>query len=596
MAAGQLSSSRCCLGGCVLWLLLTYGHCFNMACIEVKRAYKEKGFSENDVPIKAIPGDHLDVCPQGYTCCTSDMEGKLKHLSMKEHEQQLNQAYKLIKTTFSSRTKKFDEFFTELLDKARQDLHEMFVKTYGLLYQQNAQIFSDLFDDLRGYYKGKDKNLMDVMDNFFSRLLQKMFELLNRQYDFDDEYMSCVTERMADLKPFGDVPNKLSIQIKRAFIAARTFVQGLAIGRDVIMSVMEIPSSEQCTRALMRMMYCPHCRGLTQTKPCNNYCLNTMKGCLAYHAELNVAWNEYIDALKMLANRLEGPFNIESVVDPIDVKISDAIMNLQENSAQVSSKIFAGCGTPRLGRKKREAENFEYTFNFQPKQQSVRPTTAAGTSLDRLVRDIKEKVKMAKDFWVQLPYTVCNDEDLAASPMTEDDCWNGQDRARYIPDVQKDGVVNQINNPEVEIDVTKANNVVSRQIIQLKLITSRLHSAYNGLDVDWIDTDIDGLSGSGSGMEGSGSGGGVISEEEEKGIVNIDNPPYTTDGKGKGNRGRGGKTKGGRRKHGPHDEEIDPDTAVKPSSSVQQSASVGLLVTLVVIGQTVVLWRQGLLC
>ena len=40
----------------MLWLLLTYGHCFNMACIEVKKAYKEKGFSENDVPIKAIPG------------------------------------------------------------------------------------------------------------------------------------------------------------------------------------------------------------------------------------------------------------------------------------------------------------------------------------------------------------------------------------------------------------------------------------------------------------------------------------------------------------------------------------------------------------
>ncbi|KAK7499285.1 hypothetical protein BaRGS_00009545, partial [Batillaria attramentaria] len=44
------------------------------------------------------------------------------------------------------------------------------------------------------------------------------------------------------------------------------------------------------------------------------------------------------DALKNLAKRLEGPFNIESVVDPIDVKISDAIMNLQENAPQVSSK------------------------------------------------------------------------------------------------------------------------------------------------------------------------------------------------------------------------------------------------------------------
>ena len=45
------------------------------------------------------------------------------------------------------------------------------------------------------------------------------------------------------------------------------------------------------------------------------------------------------DALMKLADRLEGPFNIESVVDPIDVKISDAIMNFQENSQTVSSKV-----------------------------------------------------------------------------------------------------------------------------------------------------------------------------------------------------------------------------------------------------------------
>lgn len=40
-----------------------------------------------------------------------------------------------------------------------------------------------------------------------------------------------------------------------------------------------------------------------------------------------------------LAERLEGPFNFESVMDPIDVKISDAIMNMQENSMQVSQKV-----------------------------------------------------------------------------------------------------------------------------------------------------------------------------------------------------------------------------------------------------------------
>lgn len=56
-----------------------------------------------------------------------------------------------------------------------------------------------------------------------------------------------------------------------------------------------------------------------------------------------------LDAMLMVAERLEGPFNIESVMDPIDVKISDAIMNMQDNSVQVSQKVSnAGCWAGQL--------------------------------------------------------------------------------------------------------------------------------------------------------------------------------------------------------------------------------------------------------
>lgn len=52
-------------------------------------------------------------------------------------------------------------------------------------------------------------------------------------------------------------------------------------------------------------------------------------------------WSKFVftEAMKQLASRLEGPFNIESVVDPIDVKISDAIMTLQENSLRVKEQV-----------------------------------------------------------------------------------------------------------------------------------------------------------------------------------------------------------------------------------------------------------------
>ena len=46
-----------------------------------------------------------------------------------------------------------------------------------------------------------------------------------------------------------------------------------------------------------------------------------------------------LDAMLRVAGRLEGPFNIDSVLDPMDVKISEAIMNFQENAEAVTAKV-----------------------------------------------------------------------------------------------------------------------------------------------------------------------------------------------------------------------------------------------------------------
>jgi len=43
-----------------------------------------------------------------------------------------------------------------------------------------------------------------------------------------------------------------------------------------------------------------------------------------------------------------GPFDVEAVVDPIGLKISDAIMNFQGSGFEVTAKVFQDCGTPKL--------------------------------------------------------------------------------------------------------------------------------------------------------------------------------------------------------------------------------------------------------
>lgn len=116
-------------------------------------------------------------------------------------------------------------------------MNDMFVRTYGLLYMQNSEMFKDLFVQLKQYYGGDRVNLEEMLNEFWTRLLERMFRLVNPQYHFSDEYLECVSKYTEQLKPFGDVPRKLKLQVTRAFVAARTFAQGLAVAKEVVTRV-----------------------------------------------------------------------------------------------------------------------------------------------------------------------------------------------------------------------------------------------------------------------------------------------------------------------------------------------------------------------
>ncbi|KAM6934730.1 glypican-6-like isoform 2-T2 [Xenentodon cancila] len=483
-------------------------------CSAVREACIGKGFSFSHVPHQEIPGDHLRVCPQGNTCCTQEMEDKFGQQSKQEFENLLDETSHTLRSTFVSRHKIFDEFFLELLENTERSLNEMFVRTYGKPYMQNSEVFENLFAELKRYYTGGNVNLEEMLNDFWSRLLERMFTLLNSQYVITEDYLECISKYTDQLKPFGDVPRKLKAQITRAFIAARTFVQGLSVGREVAQRVSKVSSTPACIRALTKMLYCPFCQGMPSVKPCKNYCLNVMKGCLANQADLNPEWNQYIDAMLLVAQRLEGPFNIESVMDPIDVKISEAIMNMQDNSPQVSYRVFQGCGQPKPAGITRSTRGVSDVFSarFRPYSQEERPTTAAGTSLDRLVVDIKEKLKLSKKFWSNLPEAMCA-EDRVTAGNASDECWNGHAKGRYFPEVQKDGLTNQVNNPEVGVDITRPDTLIRQQIMALRVMTNKLKNAYNGNDIYFQDSSDEG---SGS---GSGSGSTEISPTDMDGVV-----------------------------------------------------------------------------
>ncbi|KOX80363.1 Glypican-6 [Melipona quadrifasciata] len=184
-------------------------------------------------------------------------------------------------------------------------------------------------------------------------------------------------------------------------------------------------------------------------------------------------------------------------------------MNFQENSNDVSQRVFTGCGRPVLGRRRRR-DNRELeleSLNFD--QETMTDDRAA--LLDKLVKETRQRVRDSRQFWVYLPYKLCNDG-LVVPPSNTKECWNGTHVDKYIYPVSSNGEEQKLN-PEVRVTGTRPT-IVRDQVFALTTITNRLKSAYNGQDVDWIDTEDTEWNGSGSGS-GDGTDQDPITDDED---------------------------------------------------------------------------------
>uniref|UniRef100_A0A8C4DHS0 Glypican-1 n=1 Tax=Dicentrarchus labrax TaxID=13489 RepID=A0A8C4DHS0_DICLA len=462
------------------------------SCSDIRQFYSGKGFSLDGVPQSEISGEHLRICPQGYTCCTSDMEDKLATLSRREMEGLLKEAGRSLQTSLTGQYKAFDGYFVEVLNRSAISLQETFTTTWGLLYSQNSQVFTDLYTDLRHYYRGSNVNLEEVLNEFWARLLEKLFYQANKQYFIGEDYLECVSKQIETLRPFGDTPRAMKMAVTRTFVAARSFVQGLVVSGDVVRKVSQVPQSQECTRAMMRMTYCPHCRGMASARPCANYCSNVMKGCLANQADLNTEWRHLAETLIQVADRFDGPSGVDSVVLSIPYRISEAMFTMMENLVTINTKVRAQIGA-------HASSCIQLTEPCKIGKVTVEDNLVSSSNkMGKLVSDVTMRLRDMQPYWVSLPGILCSDR-VATGTGAEDKCWNGMNRARYLPEVMGDGLASQINNPEVEIDITKPDMTIRQQIMQLKIMTHRLKNALNGQDVDFQDSSDD-VSGSGSGM------------------------------------------------------------------------------------------------
>lgn len=519
-------------------------------CTAVAHLLQARGLKSSDIlsdPTKDSIHRFCDL-PATGSCCTYKIETHLSSHTKEAFQKNTKDLIGKLSNVLGARAHKLNEYFTELLVESKKEFHNMFKRTYGNIYEENSYVFSNLFTELENYFTRGKVDLAVSMDSFFNILYQKMFTVLNSQYILDDKYLGCVSEHMKELKPFGDVPDKLSVQIKRSFVATRTYAQALNIAAEMTKALMNVRINTDCTAALTRMQQCNVCKGYAQ-KPCANYCVNVMRGCLQHYVTLDTEWDTFVAFMEKVADRLLGPFNIVMVVEPINIKISEAIMNYQETERAISEQVFKGCGDPVLGRRSqadrikkstshedgtsfgstmnlhevdsdlyiqtnrtRRSVDAEQNDNYDSSEQIVPPTQVQRTqrdrrknkkkgngnkkgldkdddsfkepSLDKIVKDIKLKIKDLKKFWSNLPYQLCNIGELASVPPgSNETCWNGHDVVEQeVATRQEPG-----GNSESISQTPQQKNMVTSQLYYLKTAVSNLRNAYNGLDVEWPD-------------------------------------------------------------------------------------------------------------
>lgn len=257
----------------------------------------------------------------------------------------------------------------ELTSQSENLTLHVFSQVYERMAVLSQEPIKTLYSDIKKYLIITDKDVtfapsnLDIKSSvhqFFTNLFPLVYHhvINSHSQDFTHDYKMCLKQAFNELQPFGDIPRQISISAFKSLEATRVLLQAFAVGVEILNATDTLlvqqrvnedggagsGNNDACHQALLKMTYCPKCRGLlTHTKPCSGYCLNVLRGCLTQHVtELDSAWNEYVSAIErlVLAVKQQGAgVNVDTVIRSLDGRISDAIMYAMENGPSLEKKV-----------------------------------------------------------------------------------------------------------------------------------------------------------------------------------------------------------------------------------------------------------------
>ncbi|XP_056464587.1 glypican-5-like [Gadus chalcogrammus] len=492
---------------CVLVLAccaaLTFGD--PTTCDEVRKVFQLKQIG----PVKLVPSSPrtasgLQVCvSRNHTCCTRKMEERYQLSARQDLLTLLHTTSSSLRLLLSRHLNAFQESFEVLMKQAENRTNALLRESYASMAAGSADAMREFFTDVGLFLLGSelspDASLQRLLDGLFPSVYGHLID--PGLGDIDSGYAECVRSTRRELRPFGASPGILANQMARSGTTAKLLLQALHLGIEVINTTDHLQLSRECRHALLKMHYCPHCQGLTQSQPCMGYCLNVMRGCLASVAEIDPLWRDFVRSLEGLSARMQGPQDLEQVLLGAPMLLHDAVAYAQGNAPYLAAQVHRLCG-PQIRTPGQSASSWKPIST---------PAKERGDTLAGRRKDFLSSLRQWRAYYGGLADQFCVRELASADSLS---CWNGADVVRsYTMRVVGNGIKAQSDNPEVK--VKGADPVISQIIDKLKHVNQLLQgkSIPRLGSLDHIETGSGDREGRASGdcddEDGcSGSGGG----------------------------------------------------------------------------------------
>ncbi|KAJ8015106.1 hypothetical protein DPEC_G00022690 [Dallia pectoralis] len=287
-----------------------------------------------------------------------------------------------------------------------------------------------LFLDVSLYILGSDSSVDQMVQSFFTRLFPLAYQrLLGGAATPVSE--DCLRGVWRDSSAFGPYPKLMMTRLSRSLLATRVFLQALNLGIEVVNTTDHLRPGRDCSRALLRLWYCPHCQGLVEPPACKGYCQTVMAGCLGGALEVQPHWNGYVEGLGRLAGAMRWERDLEAVMMRLHVLVRLALRHAVNARPRLHALVSSTCGqTPQ--RKSRSVAPLPEHNLVAPASHNPQPLTYdPEETLAGRRREFISSLRGFSSFYIGLGDALCSRE--TAAPSNHSLCWNGQEMTARFP-------------------------------------------------------------------------------------------------------------------------------------------------------------------